>query len=57
MCEYYRVYCDAYRRDVKKQDCEKCKMKDKYKVSNYKDCPFYGKFLVQYTGEIEWSIW
>jgi hypothetical protein len=24
----------------------------KYKVSDYKDCPFYGKFLVHYTGEI-----
>jgi len=52
MFEYYKVYCDKYKRDVRKTDCEHCKIKDQYQVSRYEDCPYYGKFLVEYTGAI-----
>ena len=47
MSDYDWVYCDAYATEVRIAECKNCKIKERQMVSNYEECPYYGKFMVR----------
>lgn len=41
------VYCDAFGTDVKTLECKNCQIKERKMVSNFEECPYYGRVLVR----------